>query len=536
MANAANKQFQQKPRTVKKIGFVASLKNDQDYSHEALNEIFLDDQARRVYADGKQLVDLVPRKRVQELMREYLAERDDPDFNFQEFVNRHFYVFADKKEEYVSKKKVTAREHIQELWTVLERTKHKSEGSLIALPNTYIVPGGRFEEQFYWDSYFIMLGLAVDGRWDTIRDMIDNYVYMLQEYGMIPTANRTYFLSRSQPPFFAYMIRLLAQRDGRKKIFVKYLSSLLTEHEFWMSGNPTVHNNVKTPAYARVVNMPNDTLLNRYFDNKTTPRPESRWIDEDTAEDLKGEDKEKMFLDLRAGAESGWDFSSRWFRDPYDIESIRTTDLVPVDLNCLMYQLELTISEASALAGDKAQSAQYLKFARQRAEAINKYSWDPEQQFFCDYDFRLGCSASCITLAGVFPLFVKIATAEQAKRVAKRIEHEFLQPGGLVTTTTNNGQQWDCPNGWAPLQWVAIRGLREYGYHELANEIRDRWLATNERVFAKESKMVEKYNVMTSDAGGGGEYKLQDGFGWTNGVYAVLKDEMELNDEDKTME
>jgi alpha,alpha-trehalase len=271
--------------------------------------------------------------------------------------------------------------------------------------------------------------------------------------------------------------------------------------------------------------MPNGIALNRYYDNKTTPRPESRREDLETAAQARNANKEKIFLDLRAGAESGWDFSSRWFRDPEDIESIMTTDMVAVDLNCLLYQLEQTIAEAYTLIKQPILAKKYRRLAEKRADTIRRYMWDPREKFFLDYNFRTGRLSPQVTLAGVFPLYAKIATPEQAQSVAERIERDFLKKGGLITTLVDNGQQWDSPNGWAPLQWVAIQGLREYGYHTLANEIRDRWLATCDGVFARKRKMVEKYDVIKADAGGGGEYPLQDGFGWTNGVYAALYDE-----------
>jgi alpha,alpha-trehalase len=128
----------------------------------------------------------------------------------------------------------------------------------------------------------------------------------------------------------------------------------------------------------------------------------------------------------------------------------------------------------------------------------------------------------------VYPLYAKIATSEQAAAVARQLEQKFLCDGGLVTTLTSNLQQWDSPNGWAPLQWIAIQGLREYGYHQLADEIRKRWLDNCDKVFEEKRKMIEKYNVIQpGDLAGGGEYPLQDGFGWTNGVYAALYDEKE---------
>jgi alpha,alpha-trehalase len=315
------------------------------------------------------------------------------------------------------------------------------------------------------------------------------------------------------------MVKLLAKHQGRTRTYAEYLPLMIVEYRFWMKGHKITGEHIDLPAYARVVRMPNGVVLNRYFDNKTTPRPESRREDVETATLALTENKDKIFLDLRAGAESGWDFSSRWFKEPGKIESIHTTDIVPVDLNCLLYVLESTIAEAYSLIRQPIFAKRFRDAAERRAETIRRYSWDIKNQFFCDYDFRAGASTGRLTLAGVFPLYAKIATNEQAAAVARKLEKEFLKDGGLISTLVDNGQQWDSPNGWAPLQWVAIQGLREYGYHELANKIRDQWLATNEKVFESRRKMIEKYDVVSpGKMGGGGEYPLQDGFGWTNGV------------------
>lgn len=495
---------------------------------EVMGTFFEDVQRQRVYPDGKTFVDMVPRKRAKALAKEYALERNDPDFNLQEFVNRHFYEFNPSGHHtYVPTDETTAREHVANLWPTLRRRNRKNRGSLVAVPYEYVVPGGRFSEQFYWDSYFIMLGLAADGEWSTIAGMMRNYAYMLRKVGLIPTANRNYFLSRSQPPFFVHMVRLLARHRGRSRTYAEFLPTMLGEYRFWMKGRKIAGERPDRPAYARVVRMPNGVVLNRYYDNKTTPRPEMRQDDVEVAERSQNADKDKIFLDLRAAAESGWDFSSRWFRQLHDIQSIHTTDIVAVDLNVLLYQLELTIAETYTLLRQPLLAKRFRTAAERRADTIRRYCWDTSLQFFTDYDFRSGQTTASVTLAGVFPLYAKIATNEQAAAVARRIERDFLKPGGLVTTLEDNGQQWDAPNGWAPLQWVAIQGLREYGYFELANTIRDRWLATNESVFAHERKMVEKYDVVNPGGGGGGEYPLQDGFGWTNGVYAALKDEQE---------
>jgi len=497
---------------------------------EAYGRLFHDVQTARVYGDGKTFVDMVPRKNPRDLNRRYDLERKNPAFDMGHFVNEHFYEFAPAKERepYAPTDDMTAREHVRNLWDELKRRNRKNRGSLFALPYEYIVPGGRFSEQFYWDTYFIMLGLAADEHWDLIQGMIKNYVYMIRKFGFIPTANRTYFLSRSQPPFFSHMVKLLARHRGRTVTYAEYLPSMLAEYRFWMRGRKSLRDNIDHRAMARVVQMPNGVILNRYYDNKTTPRPESRFEDIETAEHSESVNKEKIFLDLRAGAESGWDFSSRWFEDAHDIQSIHATDIVAVDLNCLLYHLEQTIAEAYSAIKQPLLAKRFHLAAERRAEGVRKYCWNPHEQFFTDHDFHTGKATTNLTLAGVYPLYAKIATSDQAAAVAKRIEADFLRDGGLVTTLEHNGQQWDAPNGWAPLQWIAIKGLREYGYYELANTIRDRWLHTNELVFTKERKMIEKYDVETpGNLGGGGEYALQDGFGWTNGVYAALKDEVE---------
>lgn len=495
---------------------------------EALDELFVAVQEGQVYADGKTFVDLVPKLPPKALLKEYLRAKDDPAFDLAALVNSHFHEFKPELAySYQPDDSTTAREHITKLWPLLKRRNRKERGSLIALPHEYVVPGGRFNEQFYWDTYFIMLGLAADNEWKLIEGMMRNYAYMLRKFGMIPTANRTYFLSRSQPPFFAQMVKLLARHNGRTRTYAEYLPSLVSEYRFWMKGRKAVSRQTGHPAVHRVVQMPNGTTLNRYFDNKVTPRPESRREDVATAEGSAADskDKTKIFLDLRAGAESGWDFSSRWFSDPSDIQSIHTTDMAPVDLNCLLYELEQTIAAAYTLLKQPLLARRYQAAAEQRAETIRRYCWNNATDFFEDYNYQSGQTTGRVTLAGVFPLYAKIATSEQAAAVAKRIEKDFLKKGGLVTTLEANDQQWDAPNGWAPLQWVTIMGLREYGYNRLADTIRDRWLAVNDDIFHEKRKMVEKYDVVTAAVGGGGEYPLQDGFGWTNGVYAALYDE-----------
>ena len=488
---------------------------------EALGELFAAVQQHNMYGDGMTFIDLIPNGRMKQIKKRYELLKNDPNFDLQEFVSRNFSPYTYSNDEYHSNPDHTPREHIRELWGVLERRNRLDRGSLIAIPYPYIVPGGRFTAQFYWDSYFTMLGLAADGRWGMVENMLRNCTYMIRKFGFIPNGNRTYYLSRSQPPFLSHMVKLMAGHRSRKLTLLEHLPYLLSEYRFWTKGRRTLTKLDEAAALRRIVRMPDGTMMGRYFDNKKTPRPESLREDLETA--ATHDNAEKLYVDLRAAAESGWDFSSRWMRDPHDISTVHTTDIVPVDLNCLLYHLESTIAETYQLMYQPLLARKFFRLADRRKAAINKYMWDEKEQFFVDYDFRTGKRTGRVTIAGVFPLYTKVATQAQAKMVADRIEKDFLQDGGVVTTLTETEQQWDWPNGWAPMQWVTIQGLREYGFHALADKVRANWIDSCTYIYEKKAKMVEKYNVVTPHKlSGGGEYVLQDGFGWTNGVLAAL--------------
>ncbi|OYW85226.1 hypothetical protein B7Z17_02695, partial [Candidatus Saccharibacteria bacterium 32-49-10] len=324
-----------KSALVKTTGMLLRSGKDVD---ELLGELLLDVQKNNPYGDGKTFVDLVPAHRLRSIKEEYALLKQDPEFDLREFLTRHFYDATEGvyQRAYESHPDHTSLEHIDELWKFLERRNRVNRGSLFALPYKYIVPGGRFNEQFYWDSYFIMLGLAAGGKWSMIENMMKNYVHMIRKFGYIPTANRTYLLSRSQPPFFSHMVRLLSDHKGKKRTLIEYLPYMLIEYRFWMRGRSKL-GDTENGSLRRVVKMPNGTLLNRYYDNKKTPRPESLREDIETAEQSGRKDADRLYLHLRAAAESGWDFSSRWFIDPLDIRTIHTADIIPVDLNCLLY-------------------------------------------------------------------------------------------------------------------------------------------------------------------------------------------------------
>lgn len=498
----------------------SGLAHRRDSPDELLGELFQDVQLKRVYPDGQIFVDLAPAKRLDHILKAYKMQRHNPQFDLHKFVQLYFKEYIKAPNAYKTNPKHTLEQHISELWDVLSRENYKRRGSLLPLPRPYIVPGGRFGAMYYWDTYFTMLGLAVDGRYDLVEGMLKNCAYLVRKYGRIPNANRTYFLGRSHPPFFSHMVRLMAQRDG-KSVFVVYLPYLLAEYRFWMKGQKQL--TTERPSIRRVVLMPNGEVLNRYYDDKSTPRPESYKEDVDTALLATDRIPSKVYVDLRAGAESGWDFSSRWCKNPMLLQTTNTTDIVPVDLNCLLVQLEQTIAQAYRVLRQNKLASRYTRLAERRIAAINKYCWNEKKNFYFDYDFALGQQSLYFTLAGMFPLYAHIATKQQAEAVAQVIRTDFLKAGGVVTTLATTGQQWDAPNGWAPLQWVTVRGLRYYGQDTLADDIKKRWIQLVTKIYQEQGKMVEKYNVVDPGmSAGGGEYALQDGFGWTNGVTLAL--------------
>lgn len=487
--------------------------------------LFEDVQMNAVFPDGKTFVDCVPKSSLENICRLYSQQKESAGFNLKAFVLDHFelpHVFAASFKTDTNK---TAAGHINNLWEVLIRKPDEVSGSLIPLPNPYVVPGGRFGEVYYWDSYFTMLGLKTAGKIDMVENMLHNFAHLIETVGFIPNGNRTYYLGRSQPPFYSLMVQLLAAAKNNQ-VLVEYLPTLEKEYQYWMKGADEL--NDQNRYVYHVVKMKDGEIMNRYCDAFDTARPESFREDVELAEHSQ-QQPARLYTHLRAGAESGWDYSSRWFKDGVSFSTIHTAAIVPVDLNCLLYNLELTIAEAWHIAGENEKYQSWKLLAENRKQAIQKYCWNETCRFFVDFDFESGTQKQELTLAGTSPLYFKIATQEQADLSAEILQADFLKAGGLVTTLKQTGQQWDAPNGWAPLQWIAVCGLEQYGHHSLAANIAKRWLQLNTDVYQRTGKFMEKYNVVdTHLEAGGGEYAGQDGFGWTNGVYLALQEKYNL--------
>lgn len=486
---------------------------------ELFGELFRRVQMERVFDDGKTFVDMIPKQSAREIMDRYEAAKQTDSFNLKSFVERHFDPPASPDSDFTSDGSRSITEHIDALWPVLTRSAGADEGSagsLIVLPKPYVVPGGRFREIYYWDSYFTLLGLQAANRRELVRDMVENFAFLIDTIGHIPNGNRTYYLTRSQPPFYVFMVEVLAEMEG-DSVYAEFLPQLEREYAYWMKGAERL-SEVRSAA-DHVVRMPDGSLLNRYYDAGDRPRAESYREDVMTIRES-GRDSQLVARHLRSGAESGWDFSARWFADGRNIATIVTTDIIPPDLNSLLYKLERTLATVHT---DEEQRRLYGERANERAAAMDKYLWNEGLGWYEDYNWKDSTLTGYLTLAGVYPLFVGLTTPDKAARSAEVIQDKFLAAGGVRTSLVDTDQQWDAPNGWPPLQWMTYAGLLRYDMNELAGAIRRRWMRNNERVYENVDKMVEKYNVEDITLlAGGGEYPVQDGFGWSNGVYLKM--------------
>ena len=497
-----------------------------DPAHD-IGSLFSDVQLSGILPDSKEFVDARPRSAPATIQARYDSARRTTGFVLRAFVDQNFVLPQPAGDGYHSVASQRMPQHINALWPVLTRAHDSADASssLIPLPNSYVVPGGRFREVYYWDSYFTMLGLVQSGRTDLVKSMLDNFAHLIVTVGHIPNGNRTYYLTRSQPPYFAAMVGLYARATDTARALA-YLDAMEKEHTFWMDGADTL---ASGHAYRRVVRLADGVVLNRYWDDSSEPRPESFRPDVEIGQTLPESLRAGFYRNARATAESGWDFSSRWMRNPKDLRTLETIDLIPVDLNSLLYNSERTIAAFASFrrrrdgGQDDAMARRFTQQADARGQAILAM-YDSKEGFFFDRRWRTGeLVTDRPSLAAAEPLYFGIATPEQGKRVAARLEREFLKPGGFVTTNFPSGQQWDGPNGWPPLEWVTIEGVRHYGRADLADKAASRWLTLLDRTYRSTGRMMEKYDVVnTNKKAGGGEYPTQDGFGWTNGVALAL--------------
>jgi alpha,alpha-trehalase len=409
------------------------------------------------------------------------------------------------------------------------------EHGLLYLPRPYVVPGGRFNEMYGWDSFFIQMGLLRDRRLDLAKDMTDNFVYEIREYGKVLNANRSYYLTRSQPPLFTSMLLALYRATGDRECLGHALDAVEKYYRYWTSG----------PHFTP------ETGLSRYHDSGEGPAPEvvASELDQRGRTDydlIRAYFRKHKFADFdvrpyydrehdrltplfyqndRAMRESGFDPSARF--GPFGAEVLNFN---PVCLNSLLYRMEMETAEILDLVGRAHEAPPWRKRAADRAAAINRLMWDEAAGMYRDYNFVQHRTRTYEYLTTFYPLWAGFASKEQAARVISHLA-KFERTGGLRTSTYRSGDQWDAPFGWAPLQWIAVEGMRRYGYQREADRISKRFLAMVEHVFRRRGTIVEKYDVSSGRADIGGEMRFgyhtnEPGFGWTNAVYTALYDEV----------
>ncbi|HMA50498.1 MAG TPA: trehalase family glycosidase, partial [Magnetospirillaceae bacterium] len=351
--------------------------------------------------DSRTLATAIPLQPPAEILAQYRAEKPATPEALKAFVAAHFRQPEEPQAQAVPAGLPLDR-HIDALWDVLTRHAETEPdyGSLLPLPHPYVVPGGRFVELYYWDSYFTLLGLQASGRHDLAQGMVDDFAYIIDSYGHIPNGSRSYYLSRSQPPFFFKMAELADYTHP-----ARYLPQLKKEYAFWMEG-------------PRAVTLPDGSVLNRYWDDRDTPRDEA-WRKDTALAKESGREPALFYRDIRAGAESGWDFSSRWFEDGRHKATVITSEILPVDLNSLMFGLEQAILTGCAQIRDEACAKEFAGRAERRRAAMDRYFWSATDGAYYDYRWSKGQPIARLTAATFAPLFVHAASAKQAAAIAQ---------------------------------------------------------------------------------------------------------------------
>ncbi len=415
---------------------------------------------------------------------------------------------------------------------VLRPLSQSAPPGLLYLPYPYVVPGGRFNEMYGWDSYFIVLGLLRDGEVELARDMTDNFVYEIEHYGRVLNANRTYYLTRSQPPFLTEMV--LAVYGVTKDLgwLARALPAVEAYYQTWVtephlvqpSGLSRYFDLGEGPAPEVVAGERDErgkTHYDRVRDYYRTHAVADYPLDEfyDRAHDqltplyYKGD---------RSMRESGFDPSNRF--GPFGADIVH---YLPVCLNALLYRMEVETAKIATLLGQAQKGSTFLDQAKSRRKAIDALLWDEQTGLYLDFDFQTGRRRFYPFATTFYPLWAGLASPDQAKRVHDNLGR-FERPGGIVTSTFVSGSQWDAPYGWAPLELLAVQGLRRYGYDADADRIQREFLSLVLEVFDARGTIVEKYDVVrrSADVSPGlrfGYRSNEIGFGWTNGVFLELE-------------
>ncbi|KAA0166485.1 hypothetical protein FNF31_00315 [Cafeteria roenbergensis] len=405
--------------------------------------------------------------------------------------------------------------------------------TLLPLPRHFVVAGGRFRELYFWDSYWIVLGLLRSGMTETATAMVENLAWTARLLGKVPNGARAYYVNRSQPPLLALMADAVVAETGNATLAAYVLPAVQAEMRWYgiLSGG----------SGAQEVTVGKEKLY-RYNVAVSGPRPESWREDMATAKQAGAPPGSQAALSLwgniASAAESGWDFSSRWLgAGGRDMTTARTSSIVPADLNSIVVmQLRAAarLERVGGAAGSGTTASQYEARATQLCSSINAALWNESLAWWADFDLEAGAlkPATAVTPAAFFPLWAGCAGSDvngtvpdMAYRAANALVHTsgLWQEGGVVTSNLVTGQQWDSPAAWPPLQWILVQALLRAEAKTDAKELARRWLRSNMLGFQRTGTMFEKYDAFNpGHISGGGEYTPQRGFGWTNGVVLDL--------------
>ncbi|XP_045472128.1 trehalase-like [Harmonia axyridis] len=468
-----------------------------------------------------------------EQVRKFVADNfEESDQVFEEFQPRDWGINPSFLENIVNEEYREFGCAMHKLWAELGRKmtakteKDINSTSLVWVPNHLIVPGGRFREFYYWDTYWIIRGLLISEMYETTRGMLDNFLHIVERYGYVPNGGRIYYLGRSQPPtlipsFKAYLDAEDTSNTDHSNYLKKNIHLLSKEFDFWITKRTTV---VKLGD--------KEYTLAIYGNSSEGPRAESYAEDVESAAPLEGEEaKASFYSEIKAACESGMDFTSRWFvsngTSKGSLRDTKTTSIIPVDLNAILYNNAVILQEFYTRLSQFDKAAYYKEKAEEWLEAIDAVLWHEDVGVWLDYDLANGVRRNYFYASNLTPLWAGSYSKKNGGYVEKAIKYLHANDvlnysGGVPQSLDNTGEQWDYPNAWPPSQHLLIFGLKRTGHPEaekLAEALAKKWLTTNHEAFLKTHHMAEKYHASAiGQSGGGGEYDVQFGFGWTNGV------------------
>ncbi|KAL3272822.1 hypothetical protein HHI36_014282 [Cryptolaemus montrouzieri] len=509
-------------------------------------------QLARIFPDSKTFVDMEMKYAPEEVLKNFqdlldATKRKPKRKDIKKFVKENFQP-GNELEEWIAPdfnpnppflQMITVPKYRQfindlvKLWSNFSRImkpdvfEEPERYSIIPVPNGFVVPGGRFSEFYYWDSYWIIKGLLLSGMHETVRGMLENFLSMVDKYGFVPNGGRVYYLNRSQPPFLTLMVEQYIEATNNTEWLKEHFHLLEKELNYWLM----------TQSVTFIYDDEIHTLAH-YAVDSPSPRPESFVEDVLTcAPRNKKKNIENCYRDLKSGAETGWDFSSRWLFDEDgsyagNLTNIQTRRVIPVDLNSILTQAYRTFASFALALGENDKASKWFYTYEIWKISIEKVLFNPTEGIWNDLDLLLLKHRTGFYPSNLTPLWSEIFHESGYGDLAvnylkKKGILDF--PGGIPTSLLHTGEQWDAPNAWPPLQSIVILGLKrskDTSAIEVAKQLAEKWIDNNLLIFNRTGFMYEKYSAESVGViGGGGEYKIQTGFGWSNGVIFELVSE-----------